>query len=417
MRQLILTQVILLLSISFTLGQAGSLQHHQGIEFSDEQNTTSAQFGLSGISLQQANNEISYNSNNAILKVNSGSDSTLVTPNSINIYRANSLTQAELTSNSLSLHSPNTNDDPELTLDLSGLTIDGGLNGSYAHLSPTSFYLGEPGRTISFSGGGGFNLTGTAAIWKGSGSGGGEFFSGSSSGNGPLLYVDGDIQLGNTSIPTGFTTGGDNSQPILNMDINFNHDYINNNYTGGCFRIDVSGDDMAPLFQWHMRAAGDDDETMLMTLQENGDLGVGIEEPACKLDVAGDICANGVLVNSDRRFKKNITAIENAIERLVQLEGVHYYMDTEAFPSRNFSNNQQTGLVAQDVALVFPNLVDTHNGGFLAIHYEGLIPFLIEALKEEHAVVTEQESRITSLENKLLELEKIVEKLNTFEKE
>ena len=42
----------------------------------------------------------------------------------------------------------------------------------------------------------------------------------------------------------------------------------------------------------------------------------------------------------------------------------------------------QTGLIAQDVEALFPELVKTDEKGFKSLNYTGLIPHLIESVKE-----------------------------------
>ena len=43
---------------------------------------------------------------------------------------------------------------------------------------------------------------------------------------------------------------------------------------------------------------------------------------------------------------------------------------------------KQFGLIAQDVQVIYPELVYQDPEGYLAINYTGLIPLLIESIKE-----------------------------------
>ncbi|MES2776950.1 MAG: tail fiber domain-containing protein [Bacteroidota bacterium] len=81
--------------------------------------------------------------------------------------------------------------------------------------------------------------------------------------------------------------------------------------------------------------------------------------------------------NSDERLKKNITAIDQPMEALDQLNGYHY----------NWKDNRrdsaiQTGLLAQEVEKVMPELVKEDEKGIKSVNYNGLIPYLLEAVKE-----------------------------------
>ena len=42
----------------------------------------------------------------------------------------------------------------------------------------------------------------------------------------------------------------------------------------------------------------------------------------------------------------------------------------------------QTGFIAQEVQKIFPELVETDQEGFLSVNYTGLIPHLLEAIKD-----------------------------------
>ena len=59
------------------------------------------------------------------------------------------------------------------------------------------------------------------------------------------------------------------------------------------------------------------------------------------------------------------------------------------------SEKQKIGLLAQDIEKVFPELV-SENNGIKSVNYQGLVPILINALKE-------QEERIKRLEKLLLD--------------
>jgi len=92
----------------------------------------------------------------------------------------------------------------------------------------------------------------------------------------------------------------------------------------------------------------------------------------------------------------------------VKLQGVNFRFDTLNFPERNFPKGQQIGLIAQDVEAVFPDLVATDSLGIKNLNYVGLIPVLIESIKEQQqkidslkTLTNNQDSINTSLQNQL----------------
>ena len=101
------------------------------------------------------------------------------------------------------------------------------------------------------------------------------------------------------------------------------------------------------------------------------------------LRVNGSIWANGTTYASDARFKKNISTIENCLEKILQLRGVRYEMMTDEYPSKNFSKEKQVGLLAQEVETVVPEIVSTGDDGYKSVDYAKLVPLLIESIKEQ----------------------------------
>ena len=81
---------------------------------------------------------------------------------------------------------------------------------------------------------------------------------------------------------------------------------------------------------------------------------------------------------SDSRYKTNIQPITDACDKVDQLNGVTYNFIEDGTPG--------VGVIAQDVELVFPELVETSNEGeadeMKSVSYSGLIGLLIEAVKE-----------------------------------
>ena len=111
----------------------------------------------------------------------------------------------------------------------------------------------------------------------------------------------------------------------------------------------------------------------------NGNTTVGND-----LTVSGDI-----VVSSDARLKANIVSLGSTLAKLLLIDGKSYTMKKDG--------KQKIGVLAQDIQKVFPELVTTDDKDMLAVNYQGLVPVLINALKEQ--------------DDKISRLEKLVEKL------
>lgn len=116
---------------------------------------------------------------------------------------------------------------------------------------------------------------------------------------------------------------------------------------------------------------------------------------------AGNGYLSGNLIQtSDKRLKKEFAPLSSSLVNISRLNGYHYKWIEE---SRN--KELQTGLIAQEVQKIFPELVQTNDKGFLSVNYIGLIPHLIEAMKELRKENTALKDKNQSLESRLDKIE------------
>lgn len=149
----------------------------------------------------------------------------------------------------------------------------------------------------------------------------------------------------------------------------------------------------------------------------DGTLAVGATSPGSyQLYVNGKIGSNGINETSDIRFKKDIEPLESSLEKLLQLRGVSYHWRHEEFPDKKFEEGKDIGVIAQEVEKLFPELVNTDDEGYKAVEYSHLVPVLIEAIKEQQAIIElqEQENLVQAEINKN-QNEKILEMLENIE--
>ncbi|MEN9926511.1 MAG: hypothetical protein RL268_2637 [Pseudomonadota bacterium] len=93
------------------------------------------------------------------------------------------------------------------------------------------------------------------------------------------------------------------------------------------------------------------------------------------ISVSGSVTATGdITAYSDARLKADVETITGALDRVRKLRGVTF--------SRRETGNRGVGLIAQELALIVPEAVMTHEDGLLSVAYGNLVGVLIEAVKD-----------------------------------
>ena len=104
----------------------------------------------------------------------------------------------------------------------------------------------------------------------------------------------------------------------------------------------------------------------------------------------GDFEAKGDIIGfslSDERLKTNVEKIENALDKIDQLQGVVYNWNELAETLGKNTQVQETGLLAGAVAEVLPQATHRRDNGMLAVNYEKLMGLIVEGIKELRAEV------------------------------
>jgi hypothetical protein len=131
----------------------------------------------------------------------------------------------------------------------------------------------------------------------------------------------------------------------------------------------------------------------------------GISGKTASGGVAVYINANGQLgtLTSSRRFKNDIKAMGSVSEKLMQLRPVTFrYKDS----AEQGKHALQYGLIAEEVAKVYPNLVQYDKQGKpFTIYYHLLTPMLLNELQKEHRRNVAQNSKIAAQQAKIASLE------------
>ena len=107
----------------------------------------------------------------------------------------------------------------------------------------------------------------------------------------------------------------------------------------------------------------------------------------------GDVYALSYSPSSDKKLKKNIKPLENSLSKILKLDGVTF--EWKKTPEKG----TQYGFIAQEVQKIIPELVvmspkDSKGESSLHLNYNGIIPVLVEALKDQQKQIDELKSKI-----------------------
>jgi hypothetical protein len=123
-------------------------------------------------------------------------------------------------------------------------------------------------------------------------------------------------------------------------------------------------------------------------------VGIGTTKPSNILTIAqgaGQPLSDGWATFSSRRWKTNIHTLHDALGKVEQLRGVSY--DLKA------TGQHEVGVIAEEVGAVVPEVVTWEKNGKDAqsVDYGRLTALLIEATKEQQALIQKQQEEIVRL--------------------
>jgi hypothetical protein len=130
------------------------------------------------------------------------------------------------------------------------------------------------------------------------------------------------------------------------------------------------------------------------------------------------IWCNGVWLSSDERLKKNITDLDDCLNKIMKVKSVTYDFiteipDTMAPEKRNeieANSKNKIGFIAQDLKKTFPELVQYNSTtDCYSVDYIGMIPVLLESIKEQETIIEDQNKILNEQSQKVTNLEKEIE--------
>lgn len=128
---------------------------------------------------------------------------------------------------------------------------------------------------------------------------------------------------------------------------------------------------------------------------------------------------------SDGSIKKNIRTISSGLEKVMSLRGVTYDLKDEFGLTGDIKDGKEidrsmmeniNGFIAQELKDVIPEVVEYHEDrGLYSVNYDGVIPVLVEAIKEQQAQIeslnaSAQQKELKSLRQEVQELKRLIEK-------
>ncbi len=132
----------------------------------------------------------------------------------------------------------------------------------------------------------------------------------------------------------------------------------------------------------------------------------------------GDVYASGTFTGSDSKLKSNIKALPegSAMSILDALNPQTYTFKRESMPQLNLPSGNQCGFLAEDVEKVLPQLVKEFTtpplkdeaGNIInpeltykAVNYTGLIPYLVQIVKEQKQQLTALTSQVAEMQSQI----------------
>src|SRR5580704_108769 len=133
----------------------------------------------------------------------------------------------------------------------------------------------------------------------------------------------------------------------------------------------------------------------------NVKVGIGTATPANVFTIAqggGEAIADGWATYSSRRWKTNIKTLHGALGKVEQLRGVSYELKA--------NGKHEVGVIAEEVGVVVPEVVtwDENGKDARSVDYSRLTALLIEATKEQQALIQQQQEQMTSQQEQIAQL-------------
>ena len=172
---------------------------------------------------------------------------------------------------------------------------------------------------------------------------------------------------------------------------------------------------VAPISAWPYTSYA-----TLMTVINNGNVGIGTTSPSQKLSVVGSINQTGalscalstdasgtIICTSDERSKNVLGNSTYGLNQIMNITPIKFNFKNEIYTHVGFS--------AQNVQKVIPEATPLQNDGYLGLDTNAIIATMVNAIKEQQQIIISQNDTINYLkdENNLIKSE-LCKKDNTY---
>jgi uncharacterized coiled-coil protein SlyX len=225
--------------------------------------------------------------------------------------------------------------------------------------------------------------------------------------NGALALFSNTEGFGNTAIGNGAlfsnTSGGDNVA-IGRAALQSNSTGLKNTAIGTNAGLNITGTGNVCIGEGMLGVAGEFNTTWIRNIHNTVQPVVGTDPDNVTVNSAGRLGRGDV---SSRRYKHDIKPMDNASEAILALKPVTFHYNKEYDATQTLAY----GLIAEDVAQVYPDLVGRNREGQPeSVRYEQINAMLLNEFLKEHRKVEEQSRKVDEQETAISQLKSTVAK-------
>jgi hypothetical protein len=162
-----------------------------------------------------------------------------------------------------------------------------------------------------------------------------------------------------------------------------------NRYGAQISAIRSLNDNGSPDLVFRLEASDASGMSERMRIVSEGNVGIGTTNPGSyKLRVQGDVYISGTLTEaSSTAIKENVETYSPSLEKINRIRPVRY--------NKKKSEKKEVGLVAEELAEMFPELVEQDEKGNPAgVNYSRAVAVLLHGFKELYKEVKELKEKI-----------------------